>query len=68
MAWVLNKFFDKQIFKVNILESQSNSNVLVETPIIMDVTSESLSKVFNLGEHVRVIYGDNINMTGRVVR
>ena len=50
MARVLDKNFDKKIFKVNILESVSNSNTIVETPVITEVTSESLSKIFNLGD------------------
>ncbi len=68
MARVLDKNFDWKIFKVNILESSINNNIIKETPIITEVTSESLSKIFNLGDQVKIIYGDNINMTGRVVR
>lgn len=68
MARVLDKNLDRKIFKVNILESSTNNSIIKETPIITEVTSESLSKIFNLGDQVRIIYGDNINMTGRVVR
>jgi transcription elongation factor len=53
---------------VNILDQTSSGGKLIETPIITEVSAESLSKVFYNGDLVKIIYGENINMTGRVVR
>ena len=59
---------ERRFFKVNILESHSHSNKITETSVITEVTSESLAKIFNIGDLVKIIYGDNTNMIGRVVR